>query len=184
VTSARRGFTLIEVLVALVIVALGMGAVLTALSSAADSTARLREKVLAEWIGFNQISTVRLALAAPAAGSTAGAVEFAAANWHWQQLVEASEVPGVMRITVRVRHAPTEDTVASEDEAEASWLATTVGFRGDAINAASGELPDWNGTGFTPAAGGQQGVRGGGRGDPPQPAPPPSPQPPPGGGTP
>lgn len=150
----RRGFTLVEVLVALVIVAFGMGAVLAALGSAADSTTRMREKTLAEWIGFNQISTMRLALAAPAAGRSSGDVEFAGGNWHWQQTIEESEVPGVRRITVRVRHAG--ETVAGSADAEdanAYWLATTIGFRGDAVNAASGEQPDWNGTSLTSSAG-------------------------------
>ena len=41
---AVRGFTLIEVLVALIIVALGMGALMSALTSSADSVQRLREK--------------------------------------------------------------------------------------------------------------------------------------------
>ena len=46
-----RGFTLIEVLVALVIVAFGMGAVLATLTSAADNVTRMREKTFAEFIG-------------------------------------------------------------------------------------------------------------------------------------
>lgn len=158
----HQGFTLIEVLVALVIVAFGMGAVLAALSSAADSTSRLREKTLAEWIGFNQISTIRLGLTAAATGQSAGEVEFASDKWRWSQLVEDTEFPGVRSITVRVRRIGAESTATTDEDADADWLATTVGFRGDAVNAASGELPDWNGTAFSPAAGGQQ--DGGGRG--------------------
>ena len=60
--SRCRGFTLLEVLVALVIVAFGMGAVLSALSSSANNIAALREKTIAEWVGMNQIADVRLNL--------------------------------------------------------------------------------------------------------------------------
>ncbi len=165
--ARRRGFTLVEVLVALVIVTFGMGAVLAALSSAADSTARLREKTLAEWIGFNQLSTVRLALTAPAAGSSSGKVEFADSNWRWRQTIEESEAPGVRRITVRVRHVSETDA----DDADADWLATTIGFRGDAVNAASGEQPDWNGTGSTSGTGGGSQGTGSGSNDSPSPSP-------------
>jgi general secretion pathway protein I len=152
-----RGFTLVEVLVALVIVAFGMGAVLAALSSAADTTARLRDKSLAEWIGFNQISTVRLALKAPSDGQSTGDVEYAGTQWRWQQTVDELQVPGIKRITVQVKRMAeaTTDATAADSEA-ANWLATAIGFRGDAVNGASGELPDWNGIAFTGGTGGPQ----------------------------
>jgi general secretion pathway protein I len=146
-----RGFTLVEVLVALVIVAFGMGAVLAALSSAADTTARLRDKSLAEWIGFNQISTVRLALKGPSDGTTNGQIDYAGGQWLWQQVVDELQVPGIKRITVQVKRAPAAGAAATATD-NADWLATTVGFRGDAINSASGELPDWNGVALPPGA--------------------------------
>lgn len=154
-----RGFTLVEVLVALVIVAFGMGAVLAALSSAADTTARLRDKSLAGWIGFNQISTVRLALTAPPDGKSSGQLDYAGARWYWQQEVEELQVPGIKRISVQVKRLPDSSTgVASATTDDSDWLATTLGFRGDAINAANGELPDWDGpaTGAAPGTGGTQ----------------------------
>ena len=104
-TAPPRGFTLIEVLVALVIVAFGMGAVLAALSSAAESVMRLREQSFAEWVGFNQLATTRLKATLPATGTTSGDVEFAATHWQWQQTVTKMDIPGLMRITIRVRSA-------------------------------------------------------------------------------
>jgi len=102
---ALRGFTLIEVLVALVIVALGMSALLETLSASAGNIAALRTKSVAEWIAMNQIASVRLTLAAPAIGSRAGDVRNCAhSNWHWQQQVAAVDaVPGLLSITVSVR---------------------------------------------------------------------------------
>ena len=67
------GFTLVEVLVALVIVAFGMGAVLTALTSSADNVTRMREKSFAEWVGFNQLALARLQGTIPPTGATEGA---------------------------------------------------------------------------------------------------------------
>ena len=51
----QRGFTLIEVLVALAIVTIGMAAVLEALTSSARATLYLRRKSFAEWVAINQI---------------------------------------------------------------------------------------------------------------------------------
>jgi general secretion pathway protein I len=144
-TRVAAGFTLIEVLVALVLVAFGMGAVLASLSSAANSTAALREKTLADWVGLNQLATVRLNLQLPAIGSSEGDVDdYAGGRWHWQQEVEDQGIPGIKRITVRVRRIVQETTASSQQ----SWLATIVGFRGDALASANGELPDWSGTPF------------------------------------
>jgi general secretion pathway protein I len=148
-----HGFTLIEVLVALVIVAFGMGAVLAALTSAADATARLRDKSLAEWIALNQISSVRLALTAPQEGQSAEDADYAGRKWRWRQQIEKTDVPGLLRITVNVRQAPA-DAQRNVDESKTDWLATAVGFRGDALSAASGEMPDWRGQALERVGGG------------------------------
>jgi general secretion pathway protein I len=142
-----RGFTLIEVLVALVIVAFGMGAVLSALTSAADSALRLREKTLGEWIALNQIATARLALSLPKEGSSEGDVEFANQKWHWRQQVVGTDIPGLLRLTVDVRRAPAANA-PKVDDSKVDWLASAVGFRGDAMSVSSGALPSWAGTGI------------------------------------
>ena len=151
---AARGFTLIEVLVALMIVALGMGAVLSSLSSAADSTIRLREKTFASWVGFNQLTETRLKAALPVNGKTEDDVSFANARWHWQQTVDDSQVAGIKRIIIQVRYADATDaTTAGSSAARAAnghgsappgdWLATVVGFRGDAVHTPQSVLANW-----------------------------------------
>ena len=169
---AQWGFTLIEVLVALVIVAFGMGAALKALTSAADSTARLREKTFAAWIALNQLATERLGTGAQKSSNREAEVDYAGSRWHWQQTTEDMEVPGLKRITVRVRHsnqkgkidadsAQSSSTEASKPQDE-EWLATVVGFRGDSLEYPQSELSGWDDAGTsqqnpspTPGAPGQ-----------------------------
>lgn len=149
------GFTLVEVLVALVIVAFGMGAVLSALTSAADNVTRMREKTFAEWVGLNQLATERLQASLPATGSKEGDVDFAATRWHWQETVENIDVPGIRRLTIRVRHtdASAAQPAASKPAAgDVSWLATVVGFRGDALQSPLDQLGEWDGAGATTPA--------------------------------
>jgi general secretion pathway protein I len=150
-----RGFTLIEVLVALIIVTFGMGALMSALTTAAQTTMQLREKSFAEWIGLNQLATARLSGALPATGKSENEVEFAGSKWHWQQDVSDMEVPGLKRIVIQVRHAG--DGVAKD-----RWLATVVGFRGDAISTPRGVISYWDNA-TIPGGGG-----GGGAGGSPQ----------------
>jgi general secretion pathway protein I len=145
--AREAGFTLIEVLVALVIVALGMGAVLSSLTSAADTTIRLREKSFANWVGLNQLATTRLKQLFPALGKSEGDVDFANARWHWRQTVENMQIPGIRRITIEVRHADTNTeggrSTGATRSAGNDWLATVTGFRGDALSSPQGTLPGW-----------------------------------------
>jgi general secretion pathway protein I len=230
-----RGFTLLEVLVALVIVAFGMGAVLAALSSSADNISSLREKTVAQWVAMNQIADARLNSNLPKRGVTEGDVKnFGGIDWHWRQDVMAVEmVPGLMEIAVRVRRATpgssrssssggsttasTPQRVGSGNNAGSSgapssffgssggtsssgafgassglgalrsgmlssssssanrnigatslpstgddqhWIATVVGFRGDALGQPTGESPDW-GSPCTTAIGASSGTTSG-----------------------
>ena len=146
----RRGFTLIEVLVALVIVAFGMGAVLTALTSAADNVTRMREKTFAEWVGLNQLSTERLQVSLPTIGKKDGDVDFGGSRWHWQESVETMDIPGMLRITIQVRHADSkqsQSTTSTANAAKIDWLATIMGFRGDAIQTPADVIANWDGAG-------------------------------------
>lgn len=155
--SARRitgrGFTLIEVLVALAIVALGMGAVLSALTSAAGNVQALRDKTLAQWIGLNQVTDARLNLRAPAIGTTEGDINnFGNGNWHWQRSISSVDlVPGLLQITLRVRRGTPAGVAAPAKPPD--WITTVTGFRGDSLAPATGDQPDWTGTPFAAAGG-------------------------------
>jgi general secretion pathway protein I len=135
--APARGFTLIEVLVALAIVAIGMAAVMSALNSSADTVLRMRDKTFAQWVALNQLATLRLSGQTPAVGSTNGDLDYAGSSWHWKQDVVASDVPGVMRIDVSVRP---KDAKGGDDS---GWYATLSGIYGDAVAPARGDTPDW-----------------------------------------
>ena len=98
----QRAFTLIEVIVALFIVALGMGALLSTLTSSAGNIEHLRDKSFAEWVALNRLSTVRLARPLPVAGNSKGEEEFAGSKWYWRQEVTDTATAGLRRIEVSV----------------------------------------------------------------------------------
>ncbi len=139
------GFTLIEVLAALVIVALGMMGAIEAVSQSARNGAYLREKTLAHWIAMNVITERRLQASPPDVTESAGDVDFAGARWHWTMEVTQTQVQSMRRMDVSVRLA-----TASDDTS----LARVSGFYGAAIGAAGGGLITWGAGG---GAGGQDG---------------------------
>src|SRR5215475_8642152 len=108
------GFTLIEVLVALAIVAIGMAAVLSTLTSSASTVVYMRDKTLANWVALNHIAEQRLGPASgpgttqvqlPQLGKTDGDVDFAGQKWHWQQETVVTAIQGMVRMDVHVRPA-------------------------------------------------------------------------------
>lgn len=153
-----RGFTLIEVLVALAIVAIGMAAVLGALTSSANTVSYLRDKTFAQWVALNQIATLRLSGQVTPTGNSDGDTEFAGRNWHWRREVTATQVPGVVRIDVKVRPA---EMKADEDK---GWFTTVSGIQGDAVGVPNMVVPDWGAQvlpGFQGATSGGLGAQGG-----------------------
>ncbi len=125
--SRARGFTLIEVLAALAIIAIGMSAVLSALGSSASTAGYLRDKTLAQWIALNQIAQTRLSGEVPMPGTTDGKLDYAGRSWHWSQVVTDGEVPGIYRIEVSVQEA---DTPQGD---KAPWIGSAMSVVGDAV---------------------------------------------------
>ena len=70
--NAGRGFTLVEVLVALIIVALGSAAMLSALASSARAAERIRERMIAGFVAMNRLTETRLEPEFPGVGRREG----------------------------------------------------------------------------------------------------------------
>jgi len=131
------GFTLIEVLAALVIVALGMLGVIEAVTQTARNGTYMREKSLAHWIAMNVITERRLQASPPEVGESSDDVQFAGERWHWTMRVTQTQVESLVRMDVSVRAA---------DAADGTSLTTVTGFFGKAIGASGGTSLPWNGT--------------------------------------
>jgi general secretion pathway protein I len=143
--SRIRGFTLIEVLAALVIVALGMLGVIQAVTQTARNGTYLREKTLAHWIAMNVITEQRLQPGPPrVADETSDDVEFAGQRWRWTMKVTQTEVDSLRRMDVEVRPA---------DRPDAQALVTVTGFYGTAIGAAGGGTLPWSNAGTADGGG-------------------------------
>ena len=108
VTSSRRrvpavsGFTLIETVVALLIVSLGMTAVFMQLNQFSANAIYMQDKTLASWIGSNRATELSLAPEWPELGEREDVVEFADREWHVQVTVSATDVQSLRRAEIAV----------------------------------------------------------------------------------
>jgi len=100
--ARKRGFTLLEVLIALAVVALAMLALTRTATLQVGGFDALRERTLAGWVAANVLEETRLATALPSTGRSDGRVEFASREWRWTRDVRATPDPVIRRIDVQV----------------------------------------------------------------------------------
>jgi general secretion pathway protein I len=117
-----RGFTLVEVMVALMVVAIALPALLKALYQQIDGTAYLRDKSLAQWVASNRMAEVRLQVDRNGTlfrGERTGQDTMASQEWYWEMTSEETAVADFYRLEIRV---------GLEDFEEREPLYTLVGF--------------------------------------------------------
>ncbi len=122
-----RGFTLLEVLVALAIFAVVAASVLSASARSLKTAARLEDKTFASWLADNRLQEMQLADTPPGEGREQGEETYAGRRWLWESEVQATSEPEMLRITIRVAPRP-ERGLAGKIEDNA--LATLSGFVG------------------------------------------------------
>jgi general secretion pathway protein I len=97
-----RGFTLIETVVALLVVALGMTAVYMQIAQFATNAFRMQEKTLASWIGSNVVTELSLQTDWPEFGDSEEEIEYAGRTWHVTIEISETEVENLRRADVAV----------------------------------------------------------------------------------
>jgi general secretion pathway protein I len=114
------GFTLVEVMVALLVVSLSISALLTNMMGNVDNTAYLRDKTIAHWVALNQLELERIRNKNTnilLTDTTNGSEEMAGREWFWQikpVLIEG-DWDGFAQLTITV-----------SDESDGESLVTLV----------------------------------------------------------
>ena len=102
---AHRGFTLIEVLVALAIIAVALGAAVRATGMATDSTQSIKTRQLALYVAQNRLAEYAVRPLWPEAGVREGDATQAGIAFRWRERVSATPNPRFRRIEVEVAAA-------------------------------------------------------------------------------
>ena len=96
-----RGFTLLEVLVALVVVAVALGALARSAAQALDTQAALEERTFALWVADAVLADIRLdQVSAP--GRFQGQRRMGERDWSWQALIQPAPGNELIRVDVAV----------------------------------------------------------------------------------
>ncbi|NHZ62014.1 type II secretion system minor pseudopilin GspI [Massilia genomosp. 1] len=101
-SSRQSGFTLLEVLVALVIIGTALGASLRAVGSLTSNSAGLRAAMMATWSAENRLVQIRLAKEYPAIGKNSYECPQGDLKLLCQEEVLASPNPRLRRVEVSV----------------------------------------------------------------------------------
>lgn len=105
----HAGFTLLEVLVALVMIATAFTAIYLALSTATRNQSAIFDKTAATWVGLNTIAEVQLGTRQ--SGQNSGTTNMFDLPWRWQFAITNTPDPNVNQITVVVSAENTKDPV-------------------------------------------------------------------------
>ena len=119
---SNRGFTILEVMIALAIISLSLTIVAISMGGYFSNANALRDRTYASWIAQNKIVEIRLAGVVPDVGISSGDVEYANVIWDWEARVSETGVENLYRIDVDISHAGGDDPV---------W--TTTGFVGEPV---------------------------------------------------
>ncbi|MDJ0938920.1 MAG: type II secretion system minor pseudopilin GspI [Woeseiaceae bacterium] len=108
-----RGFTLIEVMVALAILAVTLTGAAVAMGGMLNNATTLRERTYASWIAQNKIIEYRLSNEIPDVGEESGEVEYASVIWEWRAEVAETGVDNLLRIDVTISRPETDVVIRS-----------------------------------------------------------------------
>ena len=103
----QKGFTLLEVLVALAVLTMGLGTVMKVAGSQVSQLAYLKDKTIALWVANNRASEIQLDKW-PSTGTSTGHEFMASQEWQWKLKVSNTADKDLRRLDIEVKRADEE----------------------------------------------------------------------------
>ena len=101
-----KGFTLLEVIVALAVLAIALAALVKAGSQNAENAGYLRDKTLAHWVALNLLTEIQLGQRLLESDEQKGQMTMAEREWFWVIKVFNTAEEQLRRLEIRVYADP------------------------------------------------------------------------------
>lgn len=111
--KSSRGFTLIEILAAVAVLAIALAAILSGMARYADNASYIRQKTIALWVAHNRLSEIKTAAGWPDTGTTDGTIDMAGQTWKWTSNVQTTPDAYLRRIDITVQREGNDATLAT-----------------------------------------------------------------------
>ena len=116
----QKGFTLLEIMVALAVAAIGLGAASRAMTQNVDVAQQLEIRTVANWVASNRMAELRMLRQFKGGGSSRSQEELAGRTWRIQEEYFSTNDPNLARVQITVY----------EDQERERPAAVEVGFLG------------------------------------------------------
>ena len=109
----EAGFTLVEVLAALAVVAFGLAALWKGLGQGLAVSQGLPDRMIARWVAQNRVVLRQARGDWPEARTHEGSTEMGGREWFWEEQVVTTEEESLRRVTIRVGDDPDRRTLVT-----------------------------------------------------------------------
>ena len=109
--DSNKGFTLIEVMVALGVTVIALSAIIAVISQMITTSTLMQQKTFASWIAQNYITELRLKNESPNVGSKNGTIFYANSEWFWDVATSETGIKGLYRVDVEVGLSESDNSI-------------------------------------------------------------------------
>jgi len=101
-TSKSNGFTLIEVLLALAVIAIALTALIKATAQTVAGTTRVKEKSISHWVAMQGVSMIQLGLVGSGSQDISQVTDMLGQHWYWRATLQPTQINHMQQINITV----------------------------------------------------------------------------------
>jgi general secretion pathway protein I len=106
--SKNNGFTLIEVLLALAVIAIALTALLKATAQSVTITQRIKEKSISHWVAMQGVTAIQLGVVPMGINQEITEVtKILGQEWYWRAKITSTPIKSTQQISITVSNSPT-----------------------------------------------------------------------------
>ena len=109
----KQGFTLLEVLVALAILAIALSAAIKVSTANVENASYLRDRTLAHWVAMNILTEIQIKEVWPSLGKKTGTTMMAEREWFWIMNTSNTIDKELRRVEIKVYYKQEDENALS-----------------------------------------------------------------------